>query len=446
MPNILIVDDEVAHTRGLIRGLTAAGADYNFVQASDADTALNEARSTRPNAAIIDLSLDPHIGPDSGLALIPQLLDLDPSIRILVLTGHDSDDYGIQALQAGAASFLSKPVDSKHLLALLLDAVNYSDLKRRNQAEPRLAIVSSLGIKSNSSVMQNVIETAALASTTKQPLLITGETGTGKGMLAHSIHRASNRRAFMRYQPSFGSADLTSSELFGHKRGAFTGATADRKGLVEEANGGTLFIDEIGELAGDTQVLLLNVLQEKVFRRTGDNLEKKSDFRLISATNILRSELQGKLRSDFFHRIAHLSIELPPLRARTEDIPQLANFFLNTLASKEKLSVQRISQNAIAALVEHPWPGNIRELQAVMEGATYRAQFYGKPVVALEDLHLDSNNYSELPGGSFREQVNKFEIKLITDTLSKHGGNQSKAAAELRLDRSTLRRILARQT
>lgn len=446
-PIILLVDDEPAHTRGLIRGLDSFEDGLSFLEATEVTEAVEQAKKSRPSVAVIDLSLDSAIGPDSGLSLIPLLLDNDPSIRILVLTGHNTDEYGIYALQAGAASFLSKPVDIHHLRALVLDAINYSELQRKNRPEPiaRQAIISSLGIQSVAPVMNKVLETAALAATTKQPLLITGETGTGKGVLAHAIHMASHRRSFLRYQPSFGSADLVSSELFGHKRGSFTGATTDRRGIVEEANGGTLFIDEIGELPTEVQVLLLHVLQEKQFRRTGDNLDRESDFRLISATNILKKDLSNKLRSDFYHRIAHLSIELPPLRARLDDLPQLANFFLERLVNKEKLSVQRLSQEALSALKEHTWPGNIRELQSVMEGATYRAQFYGRTVVQAEDLNLEQTpDERSSSHGPFREQVRHFEIQLIRDSLNRHSGNQSKAAEELQLDRSTMRRIIDR--
>jgi DNA-binding NtrC family response regulator len=299
--------------------------------------------------------------------------------------------------------------------------------------------------------MLAVLKEAEFAASNAQSVLILGETGTGKGLLARAIHKKSarRRRNFVRFQPSFGSSDLVSSELFGHERGAFTGATESRKGLLEEANGGTLFLDEVADLPLQTQVMLLEVLQEMQFRRVGSSRELQANLRLISATNkpIDKSIEAGELRSDFLHRIRHLQIEIVPLRERKEDIPALSQHFLDALVAHEDLSVDSLSDNAIGVLQSHSWPGNVRELQAVVENGVYRAAYAEKGQVGPEDLEiLDSIKTSNITSdGSLREQVKAFEKKLAKQALETCGNNQSRAAQMLKIDRSSFRRILNRK-
>jgi len=450
-PKILLADDDATALRSMSQSLARREPSFIQFTANSAAEALSIAAKERPDAAVVDLSIDPAIGPESGLALISQLGELDPTMRILVLTGHGSDEYGIRALQQGAASFMVKPAEIAHLIALLKDAVNYAQLKRSffrvTEVSERLTALT--GLSTRSPAMEPVLEAVAYAASNRQPVLLIGETGVGKGIIAQAIHRSSSKPTapFIRFQPRFGTADLVSSELFGHEKGAFTGALEQRRGLVEEANGGTLFLDEVDELPLETQVLLLNVLQEKIFRRVGSNRDLKSDFRLISATNrpIKKSLHENKLREDFYHRIAHCVVEIPPLRERIEDISQLANFFLTQLVNREKLAVHGIASDALHKLERHNWPGNVRELQATVEGGVYRANFHERRYVELSDLTLKNAKESESTSGrSFREQVEQYELDLIRDAMAKSGGNQSKAAELLQLDRSTLRRILQR--
>ena len=450
--SILLVDDDIDATKALMRSLERRDCVYNFYTASTTLEALEHARQSCPEVAVVDLSLDPNLGPESGLYLLRELQRADPTIRTLVLTGHGSSEYGIKALQSGAASFLEKPVNPDHLLALLQDAISFSQLKRQylslKSTPEHLSHIT--GLSSHCLKMQQVIESVAYAASNKQAILVLGETGTGKGVIAQAIHNASStdpNLPFIRYQPSYTSNDLVASELFGHVRGAFTGASEDRRGLVEDARGGTLFIDEVGEIPQETQVLLLNVLQEQVFRRLGSNKEHRSDFRLIAATNCGIEELLEKetLRLDFYHRIAHFTITIPPLRERIEDIPMLCETFVLNLTNRESLPVQGLTPDAINALCGYHWPGNIRELQAVVEGGIYRANFCNRRVVEVHDLDLKprENKVSQSPL-SFREQIQRFEIQLIKDAMTKHGDNQSRAAESLNLDRSSLRRILQR--
>ena len=351
----------------------------------------------------------------------------------------------------GAASFLEKPADPIHLAALIKDAVKLARLKRDYfslQSEQSLP-GDLLELHSKSAAMQEALQTVAYAASTTQPVLILGETGTGKGVIAQAIHDATQKRrgAFIRFQPSFGGQDLVASELFGHKKGAFTGATEDRRGLIEEADGGTLFIDEIDALPQQTQVMLLDVLQEKVFRRIGDNHTRKSDFRLIAATNCPPALLQGKekLRTDFYHRIAHCSIQLPPLRERLEDVAELSARFLRATTNRESIPVQGLTPDALSALARHNWPGNIRELQAAVEGGVHRAHYAGRRFVETRDLSISGDEEMRINGQlAFRDRVQLYELQLVKDALEKHDNNQSKAAASLGLDRSSLRRILKR--
>jgi DNA-binding NtrC family response regulator len=448
---ILLVDDDEKATEVLTRALQRRDKALSILNAKNREQALSYISKECIDAVVVDLSLDPARGPESGLELISEILSNDPAIRILVLTGHGADDYGIEAVQRGAGSFIEKPADSDHLHALLVDAVRCTKIKRgylRLQYTPE-NLSRLTGLESRNSAMVNVIEQVAYAASNKQAVLLIGETGTGKGVLARAIHSASQRHAepFIRFQTSFGSADLVASELFGHQRGSFTGASADRRGLLEEAHRGTLFLDEVDQLPQETQVLLLNTLQEKVFRRVGSNKEIKSDFRLITASNRPMDQLLGEngLREDFYHRIAHSKIVIPPLRDRREDIEPLSRGFIERLASNENLPVRDISQEAISRLTGHAWPGNIRELQACVEGAVYSANYNGRKTLTEADLRLSSEKReTSIAPLCFRERVNSFEFQLVQDALRRCDNNQSKAAQLLQMDRTSLRRILSR--
>ena len=448
---VLFVDDDEASTRTLVNSLKRRGADFILLTATSASEALRVLKSEHPEVAVVDLSLNPDEGPQSGLTLVSEIMALNSNTRVLVLTGHGGEEFGVKALNMGAASFVVKPVEASHILALIRDSLSVVRLKQSYQelaAAPNGAH-GRVGLFGASSKMKSVIEAVAYASSISQPVLIVGETGTGKGVIAQAIHRAGPRvkDPLIRVQPTFTSNDLLTSEIFGHQRGAFTGAVESRKGLLEEAHKGTLFIDEVDELPKETQILLLNVLQERVFRRVGSNQEIRSDFRLITATNCPLEELVAKdrLREDFFQRIAHFVVELPPLRERKEDIPHLAQEFLQQIVSREKLAVFGFTPEAIGKLVQYNWPGNVRELLAVVEGGTYRANFATRRLIEPEDLQLRKKTAVRFNDGNFRERVKLFELQLVQDALARVNGNQSRAAENLGLDRTVLRRILNRQ-
>lgn len=447
--SILLVDDDSEMLISLTRALKASGVSAPIHAATKYEKAMELLKEKTPQVAVLDLCLDENQGVESGFKLIKDLLAHDNTCRVIVLTGHGSIEYGVRAINLGAANFLEKPADTSHLAALINDGVKQSKLRREYTR-----VVAEKGSVSNSLVigiseavkkLHKEIEYAARSS---QAILITGETGTGKGLCAKAVHVASPRaeNAFIRYQANFGTADLVNSELFGHMKGAFTGANDDRKGLLAEAKGGTFFLDEIDELPLATQVTMLGVLQEKKFRPLGANKELDLDIRLICATNQDPEKClgEGKIRKDFYHRVAHVRIHIPPLRQRKEDISLLSESILNKLNQSESISVSRFDDQAIKKLEVYDWPGNIRELEAVAEAAIHRAQFEGRNVVAAEDIQLDisSSAASELSDNSFHELVRIYKLKLIKEKLAQTNGNQLKAAEELGLDRSTMRKIL----
>ena len=450
VPSVLFADDDREATDALVRGIKRRKVSFDAFQAYNSTDALSIQENNYPEVGVIDLSIDPKIGPDSGLELIANLIENDPSIRIIVLTGHGGEQFGIQAIHRGAASFLQKPINTDHLLALINDAISYSDLKRKYKelSVSHESFQSIPGLKSANAEMIEVIEKAAFAASNSLPVLILGETGTGKGVLANAIAtiQRHHQKRFISFYPSFVSQDLVNSELFGHQKGAFTGATEQRIGLIEEAHQGVLFIDEVADLPKETQLSLLRVLQEKKFRRVGANKEIDSDFRLICATNQNIEKLikEEKFRADFYHRVAHIELHIPPLRERKEDIPFLAEIFLRNIITKENLAISGFSNQAISKLCNYDWPGNIRELQASVENSIFHACYEKRRFVEAEDIQTSKKKKSSPESSllSFRQRVKNFEIKLIQDALAKNENNQSKAAKALQLDRTSLRRIL----
>lgn len=445
--NILLVDDDGDLVQSLARALKVKLPQFAFQVATSTEKALQFVDAYHPLVIVQDLSLDEKGGAKSGLDLLYEIQTLDPTVRVIILTGHGSLEHGIKAIQAGAASFLEKPADIDHLSVLIEDCAKQTGLKRKLFQLSKREAQDFQGILGESDAAKQIREAVSYAAQTSQAVLITGETGTGKGLVARAIHNLSPRSTnnFVRYQPNFGTADLVASELFGHIKGAFTGADYDRRGLITDADKGTLFLDEIDELPLPTQVTLLHVLQEKCFRAVGSNKVLSVDFRLISATNqdIERSINSAKLRADLFHRIGHFKIHLPPLRERISDIQAITKGVLNNLRERERVNIFDITTEALEFLQRYGWPGNVRELEAVIESAAYLAQFRNRSVIESSDLKL-GNAHSEIRIGGFNDQVEQFKATLINQALAKHAGNQVKAARELGIDRATVKRVITR--
>lgn len=450
MSEVLLVDDEVELLESLARALKSVGLRANIKSASTVAAARLQLKNSQPCVVVLDLCLEERRGVVSGYELIRDIVRHDYSCRVIVLTGHGGVETGVQALRCGAANFIEKPADPVHLAALIEDGFQQSQLRREYvRLQQRVADGAARFIIGESVATQKLTAAIDYAATTNQPVLFEGETGTGKGLCARALHRCSWRREgrFVRYQPLGGGPDLANSELFGHLTGAFTGAAYKRRGLLAESDGGTLFLDEVTELPLATQVGLLGALQDGYYRPIGSDQEQRVDFRLISATNqsVDRCVHEGRLRADFFHRIAHCRIELPPLRNRLEDLALLIQHILSELREREQVSVFEIHPEALSLLTAHSWPGNVRELFAVVEGAACRASFAARPEILVRDIQFSTRS-EEIAFGrvSFRDQVEDFKLSLIHRALADHKGNQAQAAEQLGLDRSTLRRTLSR--
>lgn len=445
----MFVDDDGDALLSMVRALKTEGISAAMHACSSPQAALKLSGEVNPQVVVLDLGLDEKRGVESGFELLAALQKRDPTCRIIVLTGHGGPRFGVRALSMGAASFLEKPADIMHLKELIRDGITQCELKRSYNAiaaDDRSRLASML--TGSSSCMCELREGAAYAARTAQPVMITGETGSGKGVCALAIHRLSVRcaRNFVKYQPGLGAADLVNSALFGHLKGAFTGAGESRAGLLLEAHGGSLFLDEVDELPAGTQVALLGALQEKRFRPVGSDVERESDFRLLCASNqdIEMCLESGKLRRDFYHRIAHLSLRMPALRERREDLPELAETILARLREKEGLNVFKVNEAAIRELQSRDWPGNVRELEAVLEHAAFKTSFSGRSVIETDDIKPLKHASAPQQSRDFHSQVASFKLKLIEEALRRHGGNQVRAADELKLDRSTMRRLLER--
>lgn len=461
MGAILLVDDDRDAVTTLAQVLARTIENVHIVVATNAEDAVRECTKISPQVAVIDLCLDPSHGVESGFELLQKLQAIDSHLRIIVLTGHGDTEFGVRAIKLGATNFLVKPADIPHLSALVREGQKQyhllAELEVFTQGEAARQL--QMELIGNSEPMSRLREQLHFAASTAQPVLLEGETGVGKSLCARLIHRMSHRSEgnFVRYQPGLSRADVLASELFGHERGAFTGAEAARDGLLRRADGGTFFLDEIDALPQETQTALLGVLQEKRCRRLGADEEVVVDLRLIAATNgdIEQLVRDGVIRSDFFHRIAHERIHIPALRERRGDIPLLAERYLRKLQESEEVGFHEISQEALLRLKEYAWPGNIRELEAVLHGGAARAAFAGRSEILVEDLSLFRNGREAQVGRtgavrsseheevfSLHEQVAHFKRERVEAALQESGNNQIKAAKSLGIDRTTLRRIL----
>ncbi|QOI98423.1 MAG: sigma-54-dependent Fis family transcriptional regulator [Flammeovirgaceae bacterium] len=386
-----------------------------------------------------------------GYYWLGKILELDPSAVVVLITAYGDVQMAVKAIKAGATDFVLKPWENEKLLATLYSSMRLREsrdeietLKIKNQEINKELNSRFSEIIGSSAIMQRIFQTIDRVAKTDANVLILGENGTGKELIARAIHRNSARS-----HENFASVDLGSitetlfeSELFGHKKGAFTDAKEDRAGRFELANGGTLFLDEIGNLSMPLQAKLLTVIQNRKVSRVGSNKETPIDIRLICATNLPLYEMvkENKFRQDLLYRINTIEIEIPALRDRLEDIPLLANHFLKHYAGKYNKPVSKISDAALTRMHKHPWPGNIRELQHAIERAVILSNgnvlqpedftFTTQPAKDDGQLNLDQYNLDEV------------EKLLIRKVLKKVNGNITQAAAELGLTRSSLYRRL----
>ena len=420
---------------------------FDVQQAGDCKTGLNKLEREDFDVILCDVKL-----PDgNGVELTKKIKDKFPLVEIILLTAYGNIPDGVQAIKNGAFDYITKGDDNNKILPLLHRAVEKVDLaKRVVQLEKRLNDRHSFeNIIGKSKILLQTIDLARKVAKTDTTVLLTGETGTGKEVFAQAIHQESNRNKqnFVAINCSAFSKDLLESEMFGHKAGAFTGATKDQKGLFEEAHNGTIFLDEIGEMAIELQAKLLRVLETGEFIKVGENKPTKVNVRIITATNReLEKEIQqGNFREDLFYRIAIFQIKLPPLRERVIDIELLAKCFINSFALKTNHKIVHISDDFIEALKQHSWKGNIRELKNVIERSVILTD---NEALNVDSLPLDLQQFTDKNTSSNQKKHSStFDLSIaekihIHKVLNYTNGNKTETAKLLNIALTTLYRKL----
>ena len=437
---ILTIDDEENIRNGLADNFELEG--YDVLKASNGKDGLALIAQGNVDLVITDLRMDGM----SGEEVVRHVTTENPGIPIIVLTGHGSIDDATAAIKSGAYDFLTKPLDLDHLNLIVKNA-----LKGKIQAEKIRELQSKLdesasdemiGKSSELNKVRNLIHKAAPA---KANVLVTGESGVGKELVARAIHNQSTRKEkpFIVVHLAAMSESLLESELFGYEKGAFTGAETQHKGHFERANGGTIFLDEIGEINQATQVKLLRVLQERKFERVGGEKDIEVDVRVVAATNrdLEKEVAEGRFREDLFYRLNVIRIQMPSLRERKDDIPLLMHSFLKEFAEENNKQIKGFDSKSKAAMVKYSWPGNIRELRNCVESAVVMCN---GDEIKVEDLPHTLQKTSEeksiiIPMGITLEEA---EMIIINENLAYNNGNKSKTADILGIGRKTLHRKL----
>jgi len=430
---VLIVDDEPAIRMAIRRFLTTAGFEV-----SDADSrisALTQARKERPDAIILDYKLRDC----TALDLLPQFKAIDASVAVIVLTAHASVELAVSAIKEGAEQFLTKPVELPTLLVILNRTLDTQRSRQVDQADRKKESRDVLDPFNGTSAAIHQLEAdISKVVATDRPILIQGETGTGKGILANWLHRNGRRRQepFVDLNCAGLSKDFLESELFGHERGAFTGAIAAKQGLFDLAHRGTLFLDEIGDVDLQVQPKLLKVLEDKRFRRLGDVKDRFADVRLIAATHHDMAGLVRihKFREDLYFRISTIVLRLPALRERVEDIPMLAADILGRVAHELGRGDIKFADSAVRAMQEYPWPGNIRELKNVLERSLLLSD---RDEIRRSDLRFEHPT-SESAADDTRLTLTEVESRHILRVLKEEDGVIDRAAKRLGITRNTL--------
>lgn len=442
--NILIIDDEKNIREGLSASLEMEG--YNTVLAENGKEGLELFAKGDIDLVITDLRM-PQV---TGEEVLEKIISGSPGIPVIVLTGHGSIDTAVEAMRKGAYDFLTKPLNLDRLTLIVKRALQGRELTLQHrllqeelqELQGKKVFESIIG---KSSQMQKVFDMIKRVSDSKASVLITGESGVGKELIANAIHNLSSRKdkPMIRVHCAALTETLLESELFGHEKGAFSGAVARKRGRFELANGGTIFLDEIGEINQNVQIKLLRVLQEKKFERVGGEETIDVDVRVVAATNknLLEEIKKGNFREDLYYRLNVVHIEVPPLRERKEDIPLLVAEFIKTYAKENSKEIEGLDNKTRSILYNFDWPGNIRQLKNCIESAVVMCQ--GK-IITVDDLPpgIVSSNENEtikIPLGIPMEEAEKI---IITENLAYFKGNKSKTADVLQIGRKTLHRKL----
>ena len=449
--DILIVDDDPAH-RLMLKKLVG-GWGYHVFEADDGAVAIDEIRRRSFDLILMDIRMMKV----SGIEALEEIKKINPSVPVIIMTAYASVETAVNALKKGAYDYLTKPLDFDELQIVIQRATEHSLLKKENEY-----LKERLGEKfdrrnmiGQSEAMVRLLETVAQVAATEATVMITGESGSGKEIIANAIHYNSNRKdaPFIKINCAALTETLLESELFGHEKGSFTGADKRREGKFRQAEGGSIFLDEVSEMSPAMQVKLLRVLQERELTRVGGSEVIAVNVRVIAASNkdLKREMEQGRFREDLFYRLNVVALNVPPLRDRKEDIPLLAQHFLQEFAAKNSKNVTSFTPQAMQKMVQYPWPGNVRELMNAIERA----------VVLSRNTYLDEGELTLLMAGdrgaTGRDQsgagsqassasvnlpLEEVEKRSILEALKACGGNKSEAARRLGITRKTLRKKL----
>ena len=446
--SILVIDDEAGIRESLEVLLSLEG--YSPHMAADGEEGLRMLEHDTFDLVLLDLALPGR----SGLELLPEIKEQHPDLPVIMITAYGSVDNVVEAIRAGAENFIQKPWDNEKLLADIRSAIT-----RRRAEEENLQLKRALkqrysfsNIIGKSEIMLKVFDLVAQVAPSRSTVLIQGESGTGKELIAKAIHANSPRRdkPFVPINTGAMPPELLESTLFGHVKGAFTSAIASKKGLFEVANGGTLFLDEIATMGTDLQAKILRVLQDRRFMHLGGVQEIQVDVRILAATNIdLRQAVRdGRFREDLFYRLNVITVDIPPLRARREDIPLLAQHFLDLYASENGLPPRKLSADALRALVDYDWPGNVRELENAIERGVVLSN---APTIGSDLLpgHITGRSFQDAllehnPNSSLFDILEVIERRIIIEKLERCNWNQTDAAEQFRIPLSTLNQKIKR--
>jgi two-component system nitrogen regulation response regulator NtrX len=434
---VLVIDDEEFVRKVCVEMLHSRG--HRTLEAPNVAQGLQLFSRCRPSAVLLDMRL-----PDgTGIDVLRELQRQSPGTPVVVISGLGSVNDAVEAMRVGATDFLQKPVSRERLFEVM-DRIFHPPLPGGETDPERAAEGSRFGMVGRSPIMRRIYQLVEMAAPTKCRVFVTGESGTGKELIARAVHALSPRRdkPFVELNCAAIPSELIESEMFGHVKGSFTGAVGDRKGKFEAADAGTLFLDELGDMSLMTQAKLLRVLQEGVVTPVGSTEARPVDVRVVCATskNMQEEMARGSFREDLYHRLNVLTIAVPPLRARRQDIPELAEHFLRLSSVENGVSPKRLAPRALDWLSQLPWPGNVRELRNLMERLVVLvpAETVGHPDVM--SVYQMASPGAEGDGGpmTLREARAQFEREYILERLSANGGSLGETARDLGLDRSSL--------
>jgi two-component system response regulator HydG len=443
--SVLVVDDDLAH-RTMLRTLLSSWG-YEVSEADDGGSAIEAVRRRPFDLVLMDIRMI-HV---SGIEALEEIKAFNPAIPVILMTAFASVETAVEALKKGAYDYLTKPLDFDELQVAIGRAMEHSRLREENRL-----LKESLGLQfdrgnliGRSAAMTGLLETVAQVAPSEATVLITGESGTGKEVIAGALHYNSPRREgpFIKINCAAIPETLLESELFGHEKGAFTGADRRKEGKFRQASGGSLFLDEVSEMSVGMQVKLLRVLQEREITRVGGEEVIRVDVRVIAATNrdLLREIDTGRFRQDLFYRLNVVTLHVPPLRERKDDIPPLAEHFLRIFAEKNRKSVKGFSPQAMDRLIRYDWPGNVRELMNTVERGVVMSRSQYIDEGELTPILLDrpvAAGHGQAGGAGGESSLEALEKATILKTLEQTGGNKSEAARRLGITRRTLHQKL----